>query len=53
VSFGAQGGVYIAGGIAPQLRDYLPQSQFRSRFEAKGRLNSAFVGLQFLAGQET
>jgi glucokinase len=68
VSFGAQGGVYIAGGIAPQLRDYLPQSQFRSRFEAKGRLtsylksiptylvlhdDSAFVGLQFLAGQET
>jgi glucokinase len=50
-----------------QLRDYLPQSQFRSRFEAKGRLTTylkpipsflvlhddpAFVGLQFLAGQE-
>src|SRR5579872_3795557 len=68
LSFGAQGGVYIAGGIAPQLRDYLPQSQFRARFEAKGRLTAylkpiptylvlhddpAFVGLQFLAGQET
>jgi glucokinase len=68
LSFGAQGGVYIAGGIAPQLQDYLPQSEFRSRFEAKGRLTSylkpiptylvlhddpAFVGLQFLAGQET
>jgi glucokinase len=68
LSFGAQGGVYIAGGIASQLREYLPQSQFRSRFEAKGRLTSylkaiptylvlhddpAFVGLQFLAGQET
>ena len=68
LSFGAQSGVYIAGGIAPQLRDYLPQSQFRSRFEAKGRLTSylkpiptylvlhddpTFVGLQFLAGQET
>jgi glucokinase len=68
LSFGAQGGVYIAGGIAPQLRDYLPQSQFRSRFEAKGRLTSyrkpiptylvlhddpAFVGLQFLASHES
>ena len=64
LSFGAQGGVYVAGGIAPHLRDYLPGSQFRSRFEAKGRLtpyleaipaylilhdDPAFVGLQALA----
>jgi glucokinase len=67
LSFGAQGGVYIAGGIAPHLRDYLPVSQFRSRFEAKGRLtpylasiptylilhdDPAFVGLQWLALQQ-
>ena len=67
LSFGAQGGVYIAGGITPHLRDYLPQSPFRSRFESKGRLTSylksiptylvlhddpAFIGLQSLAGQE-
>ena len=25
LSFGAQGGVFIAGGIVPQIRDYLPQ----------------------------
>ena len=64
LSFDAQGGVFIAGGIAPRLRDYLPQSKFRSRFEAKGRMSRyleaipvylilhedpAFIGLQWLA----
>lgn len=68
LGFGAQGGVYIAGGIAPHLREYLPASQFRSRFEAKGRLTTyleriptylilhedpAFVGLRSLALQQT
>jgi len=67
LSFGALGGVYIAGGITPHLQDYLPVSQFRSRFEAKGRLTTylesiptylilhddpAFVGLQWLALQQ-
>jgi glucokinase len=64
LSFGAQGGVFIAGGIVPHLRDYLPRSQFRSRFEAKGRMSRyvkeipvylilckepAFLGLRSLA----
>ncbi len=64
LSFGAKGGVFIAGGIAPYIRDYLSRSQFRSRFEAKGRMShyvegipvyviiredSAFVGLRSLA----
>jgi glucokinase len=64
LTFDAQGGVFIAGGIAPRLRDYLPQSQFRSRFEAKGRMSRhlaampvylivhedpALIGLQRLA----
>jgi glucokinase len=64
LSFDAQGGVFIAGGIAPHLRDYLPQSRFRSRFNAKGRMSRsleaipaylilhedpAFIGLQSLA----
>lgn len=63
---GAQGGVYIAGGIAAHLRDYLPWSQFRARFEGKGRMSSyvsaipaflilhkdpAFLGLQSLAAR--
>ncbi|MFG1496373.1 glucokinase [Saccharospirillum sp. HFRX-1] len=35
---GAKGGVYIAGGIVPRFVDYFATSQFRARFEAKGRL---------------
>ncbi len=31
------GGVYIAGGMAPRFLDFLAASDFRSRFEAKGR----------------
>ncbi|MBV8397853.1 MAG: glucokinase [Acetobacteraceae bacterium] len=39
LAFGARGGVFLAGGIAPRLADYLAASQFRARFEAKGRLS--------------
>jgi glucokinase len=35
---GARGGVYIAGGIAPRIIDFLANSEFRRRFEQKGRL---------------
>ncbi|MBN7821342.1 glucokinase [Bowmanella sp. Y26] len=31
------GGVYIAGGIVPRFVDFLRDSEFRQRFEAKGR----------------
>jgi len=34
------GGVYIAGGIVPRFIDFLMLSEFRSRFEAKGRLST-------------
>jgi glucokinase len=66
LSFCAEGGVFIAGGIAPHIADYLPRSQFRARFEAKGRMSPyvapipaylilrrdpAFLGLQALAAQ--
>lgn len=34
---GSFGGVYIAGGIAPKLADFLLHSKFRRRFEDKGR----------------
>jgi glucokinase len=40
LTFGARGGVYIAGGISPRIVDFLSRSEFRSRFEAKGRLRS-------------
>jgi glucokinase len=38
--FRARGGVYIAGGIAPRISDYLARSEFRSRFVAKGRFRA-------------
>lgn len=37
LSYGAAGGVYIAGGIVPQLGDYFTHSRFRESFLAKGR----------------
>jgi glucokinase len=40
LTFGARGGVYIAGGIAPRLTDFMARSEFRSRFERKGRLRT-------------
>ncbi len=35
---GAQGGVYIAGGIVPRWGDLFDAKLFRRRFEAKGRM---------------
>lgn len=40
LTFGARGGIYIAGGIAPKLSDFIGRSGFRTRFESKGRLRS-------------
>jgi len=37
LTFDARGGVYIAGGISPRIVDFMRRSQFRVRFEAKGR----------------
>ena len=37
LTLGAVGGVYVGGGIAPRMKSYLLQSDFRRRFEAKGR----------------
>jgi glucokinase len=65
VTTGARGGVYIAGGIVPRLVDALRKSEFRARFEAKGRYRAylaaipthvittplpAFRGLEHLLG---
>jgi glucokinase len=38
LTFGARGGVYIAGGIAPRIAEFIGHSEFRERFEEKGRL---------------
>jgi glucokinase len=68
LAFGARGGVFIAGGIAPRLAPQLAASSFRSRFEDKGRLrpyletipcwlithqNTAFLGLETIAAALT
>ena len=37
LSLGARGGMYIGGGIVPRLGETITRSQFRERFEAKGR----------------
>ena len=64
LTFGARGGVYIAGGIVPRLSEGFVRSVFRARFESKGRMRAyvepipvcvvmhrdpAFVGLKALA----
>ena len=63
LTLGARGGVYIGGGIVPRFGEVFFKSQFRRRFEEKGRFQSylapvpaylitaahpAFVGLQHL-----
>ena len=40
LTLGAQGGVYIAGGVVPRLGARFVESGFRARFEVKGRLSS-------------
>lgn len=35
--YGARGGIYVGGGIAPRIVEFLARSPFRERFEDKGR----------------
>jgi glucokinase len=39
LTFGATGGVYVAGGILLRFKDAFAASGFRKRFEQKGRLS--------------
>ena len=39
LTFGAFGGVYIAGGIVPRLLSLIEESNFRTNFEDKGRFS--------------
>lgn len=39
LTFGAFGGIFIAGGIVPRLLSLMPHSEFRTRFEEKGRFS--------------
>jgi glucokinase len=67
LTLGARGGIFVAGGILHHMPEYFVRSQFRARFEQKGRLSkylepvpaylildedAAFVGLGTLAGVE-
>ncbi|WP_309090986.1 glucokinase [Phenylobacterium sp.] len=45
LSYGARGGVYVSGGIAPRMADRLATSPFRARFEDKGRLSDYVRGI--------
>ena len=40
LAMGAQAGVYVSGGIAPDILDFLKASDFRRRFEAKDRMGA-------------
>ncbi len=40
LTFSARGGVFLAGGIVPRFADRLAASQFRKRFESKGRFEA-------------
>jgi glucokinase len=67
LTLGAKGGIFIAGGILRHMSEYFVRSQFRARFEGKGRLRRylepipvylvldedvAFAGLRALAKVE-
>lgn len=67
LTLGAKGGIFIAGGILHHMTEYFVQSQFRARFEEKGRMSqyiepipvylildddAAFTGLRALAEVE-
>mgnify|MGYP003700655955 CR=1 FL=1 len=45
LGFGAQGGVYLAGGILPRFPDFLAASGFRARFEDKGRFRDYLAAI--------
>jgi glucokinase len=45
VLFKASGGVFLAGGILPQLREFLPYSAFRERFFNKGVMRDFLAGV--------
>ena len=38
--FRGRGGIFLAGGIVPRIAHYLAQSEFRARFEGKGRVRA-------------
>jgi glucokinase len=45
LTLGARGGIYIAGGIVPRRGAPFAQSDFRARFEAKGRFRDYLAAI--------
>ena len=45
VTLGARGGLYIGGGIVPQIISLLAESEFRNRFESKGRYRAYMAAI--------
>ena len=45
LTLGAQGGIYLAGGILPAICPLFANSGFRNRFEAKGRFASYLAAI--------
>ena len=45
LTLGARGGIYIAGGIVPRIATFFAQSEFRARFEAKGRMRGYLAAI--------
>ncbi len=45
LTLGAQGGIYLAGGILPRLAGALEASAFRERFVAKGRYQAYLMAI--------
>jgi glucokinase len=41
--YGAQGGIYLAGGVLPQMKDLLVRSRFVERFLDKGAMREALA----------
>lgn len=45
LTLGARAGVYIAGGIVPQILPFFKRSAFRDRFKAKGRFENYMAAI--------
>jgi glucokinase len=45
LTFGAHGGVFLAGGILPRMAEAFRASGFRARFEAHGRFQAYLAGI--------
>ena len=45
LTLGARGGVFIAGGIVPRLKQFFADSPFRARFQAMGRFEQYLAAI--------